>query len=82
MDTTKPKTLNPKPYPTPYRQMQVGGPRYEMTGFHAKRSEFEHEYDNDAELLISELDFRPTDTVVSLGLRGCGLGFKPVNPKV
>ena len=58
--------LNPKPYTNPCRQMQVGGPRYEMTGFHAKRSEFEHEYDNDAELLISELEFRPTDTVVSV----------------
>lgn len=44
--------------------MQVGGLQYEMTGFHGKRSEFDHEYDNDAELLISELDFPPTDSQV------------------
>ena len=35
-----------------------------MTGFHAKRSEFDHEFDNDAELLIAELEFLPTDTPV------------------
>ena len=52
---------------------QVGGLQYEMTGFHGKRSEFDHEYDNDAELLISELEFPPTDTQVpplSRGARG------------
>ena len=45
-----------------------------MTGFHGKRSEFDHEYDNDAELLISELEFPPTDTQVSR------LSWVPLHP--
>lgn len=45
----------------------------DISGFHAKRCEFDHEYDNDAELLISEIDFLPTDTPVSLlaSMRHC-----------
>ena len=46
----------------------------EMIGFHAKREEFDHEYDNDAELLVSELEFRPDDTLVS-SLTCCVAGF-------
>jgi transcriptional adapter 2-alpha len=32
------------------------------SGYHAKRDEHDPEYDNDAELLISEVEFRVTDT--------------------
>lgn len=46
--------------------LQVEGHQAEISGFHAKRYEFDHEYDNDAELLISEIEFLPTDTPVML----------------
>ena len=45
--------------------MKVEGYQPEISGFHAKRFEFDHEYDNDAELLVSEIEFLPTDTPVS-----------------
>lgn len=48
----------------PAFKVQGGGKAYELTGWHTKRQEFEHEYDNDAELLISEIEFRPTDSPV------------------
>lgn len=47
------------------QQQKPAGGAYEMTGFHNKRAEFEHEYDNDAELLISELEVRVDDPLVS-----------------
>lgn len=46
--------------------MQGGGGTYsELTGYNAKRHEFEPEYDQDAELLIAELEFKEDDTEVS-----------------
>ena len=42
-----------------------GGPAAagaDPTGFHARRYEHDPEFDNDAELLISEIEFRDTDT--------------------
>ena len=43
---------------------QIGVPGCDLTGYHAKRHEFDHEYDNDAEMLISEISFNSTDTKV------------------
>ena len=43
---------------------QIGVPGCDPTGYHAKRNEFDHEYDNDAEMLISEISFNSTDTKV------------------
>lgn len=45
--------------------LQVQGMRtFEMTGFHTRRCEFEHEYDNDCEVLISDLEILNTDSLV------------------
>ena len=44
--------------------LQVGLQQAELTGYHPKRKEFEPEYDNDAESLIADLDFRDEDTEV------------------
>ena len=41
---------------------RVEGNVVEVTGFNAKRQEFETEYDNDAELPLADLDFRRDDT--------------------
>ena len=41
-----------------------GGQHAELSGYHAKRHEFEPEYDQDAELMVSELEFRESDTQV------------------
>ena len=43
-----------------------GGQHAELSGYHAKRHEFEPEYDQDAELMVSELEFRESDTQVRL----------------
>ncbi len=46
-------------------QLQGGGGQHaELSGYHAKRHEFEPEYDQDAELMVSELEFRESDTQV------------------
>lgn len=42
-----------------------GGQHAELSGYHAKRHEFEPEYDQDAELMVSELEFWEADTQVS-----------------
>lgn len=33
-----------------------------LSGFNAKRQEFDPEYDNDAEQLLAEMEFKETDT--------------------
>lgn len=35
---------------------------FEMSGYNPKRQEFDIEYDNDAELLLAEMEFKDTDT--------------------
>lgn len=44
--------------------LQVGPNQSELTGYNAKRHEFDPEFDQDAELLIAELEFREEDTPV------------------
>lgn len=34
----------------------------ELSGYNFKRQEFENEYDNDAEQLLSDMEFKKTDT--------------------
>lgn len=34
----------------------------ELSGYNAKRREFDPEYDNDAEQLLSDMDFKEADT--------------------
>lgn len=34
----------------------------ELSGYNAKRQEFDPEYDNDAEQLLAEMEFKDTDT--------------------
>lgn len=34
----------------------------ELSGFNAKRKEFDPEYDNEAEQLLAEMEFKETDT--------------------
>lgn len=34
----------------------------QQTGYHAKRDEFDPDYDNEAECIVADLDFNPTDT--------------------
>ncbi|GMH39953.1 hypothetical protein BSKO_07857 [Bryopsis sp. KO-2023] len=38
-----------------------GGNTYEVTGYNAKRDEFDPEYDNDAESCIADIEFNPAD---------------------
>ncbi|KAA8519204.1 hypothetical protein F0562_013460 [Nyssa sinensis] len=38
------------------------GPLVEFSGFNPKRQEFDPEYDNDAEQLLAEMEFKDTDT--------------------
>ena len=39
-----------------------------LTGFHAKRREFEPEYDNEAEIIVADLVFNDDDTPVNAAL--------------
>lgn len=36
-----------------------------LAGFHIKRQEFEPEFDNEAEMIVAEMDFKEDDTEVS-----------------
>lgn len=38
------------------------GPVTELSGYNFKRQEFEIEYDNDAEQLLADMEFKETDT--------------------
>ena len=40
-----------------------------LAGFHIKRQEFEPEYDNEAEMIVADMEFRDDDTEV--GLHAC-----------
>ena len=42
-----------------------------LAGFHIKRQEFEPEYDNEAEMIVADMDFKEDDTEV--GLPACSL---------
>ena len=35
-----------------------------LAGFHIKRQEFEPEYDNEAEMIVADMEFRDDDTEV------------------
>ena len=56
------------------RALQGGGGQHaELSGYHAKRHEFEPEFDQDAELMVSDLEFRESDTQVRCPARfPCG----------
>ena len=41
---------------------QVHGNQVEITGFQARRNEFEPEYDNAAESIVADLEFKEDDT--------------------
>ena len=43
---------------------QPGAIQSELTGYNVKRHEFDPEYDQDAECVIAELEFREDDTSV------------------
>ena len=36
-----------------------------LAGFHIKRQEFEPEYDNEAEMIVADMEFKEDDTEVS-----------------
>lgn len=36
-----------------------------LAGFHIKRQEFEPEYDNEAEMIVADMEFNDDDTEVS-----------------
>lgn len=64
---------------------QVGPNQSELTGYNAKRHEFDPEFDQDAELLIAELEFQEEDTPVRpLTDHSCIVAYiiciKPVTP--
>ena len=42
-----------------------------LAGFHIKRQEFEPEYDNEAEMIVADMEFRDDDTEV--GMHACTL---------
>jgi transcriptional adapter 2-alpha len=48
---------------------RLEGNSAEMTGFNAKRGEFDPEYDNEAELPLADMDFRKEDTAEERALK-------------
>jgi len=49
--------------------MQAAHEVVALAGFHIKRQEFEPEYDNEAEMIVADMEFRDDDTEV--GLHAC-----------
>jgi len=45
------------------------GNSVEVTGFHAKRCEFDPEYDHEAECVVADLEFREDDPDVEVQVR-------------
>jgi len=50
-------------------ESKVGGNSSDITGYHAKRNEFDPEYDNEAELPLADMDFGPSDTPEEVALK-------------
>ena len=46
--------------------MQAAHEVVALAGFHIKRQEFEPEYDNEAEMVVADMEFRDDDTEVSM----------------
>ena len=46
------------------RFLQAASELQQLTGFHIKRAEFDPEYDNEAELLVAEMEFKDDDSKV------------------
>ena len=44
--------------------LQAASELQQLTGFHIKRAEFDLEYDNEAELLVAEMEFKDDDSKV------------------
>ena len=44
--------------------MQAAHDVVALAGFHIKRQEFEPEYDNEAEMIIADMEFKEDDTQV------------------
>jgi hypothetical protein len=42
---------------------------YDATGFHAKRMEFDPEYDNDAETIVADMEFSEFDNPADVQLK-------------
>lgn len=42
-----------------------------LAGFHIKRQEFEPEYDNEAEMIVADMEFKEDDTEVSQCMMHC-----------
>ncbi len=49
--------------------MQAAHEVVALAGFHIKRQEFEPEYDNEAEMIVADMEFRDDDTEV--GMHAC-----------
>ncbi|GAQ80026.1 histone acetyltransferase complex component [Klebsormidium nitens] len=50
-------------------EIKAGTVGAEQTGYHAKRNEFDPEYDNDAEVPLAEMEFKETDTEAERDLK-------------
>lgn len=50
-------------------ETKVGPNSSDITGYHAKRNEFDPEYDNDAEIPLAEMEFGPNDTPEEYALK-------------
>ena len=61
---------------------QVAGNSVEVTGFHAKRCEFDPEFDQEAECIVAGLEFLEEDTDAEVQVRiaahGLGLWIQPI----
>lgn len=44
--------------------MQAAHDIVALAGFHTKRQEFEPEYDNEAEMIVADMEFKEDDTEV------------------
>jgi transcriptional adapter 2-alpha len=45
----------------PHSSVSEGPPLVDLSGYNAKRQEFDPEYDNDAEQLLAEMEFKEAD---------------------
>lgn len=51
-------------------QLQAAHEVVALAGFHIKRQEFEPEYDNEAEMIVADMEFNDDDTEVTMRSTG------------
>jgi hypothetical protein len=73
-----PPAAAPKPRLTSRRAALQAGAAYELTTYNVKRGEFEHEHDNEAEVVLADMEFRegePQEEVDRCARPACAGGW-------